>query len=196
MNKKPESSLLSAARLLQDDLTRFEALSAELARTQINSEKSLQRARQTLESCSEQEAKLAESLRGFAAAMQEMQLNQQRCMEQTAEAAQRILLRQEQRQALRERLAHVGDSAREVSLPVAQLPDDAAAVPVEMLASLQEVERRLSAVIAEAAEIAAIAQRDEWTDIERDIQTLSQQLQAVRNRVLLCQRKVASNAPS
>jgi hypothetical protein len=196
MNKKPEGSLLDAARALQEDLNRFETISAELSRAPINSEKSLQRARQTLESCCEQEAKLADSLRGFAAAMQEMQLTQQRCMEMTAEATQRIQQRQEQRMALRERLVRVGESAREVSLPVAELPEESATIPVEMLASLQEVERRLSAVIGEAAEISEIAQRDEWADVERDIQALSQQLQAVRNRVLLCQRKVASRAPS
>jgi chromosome segregation ATPase len=196
MSKPPESRLVSTARALQEDLSRFEAQSAELARVSINSEKTMQRARQTLESCSEQEAKLAESLREFALAIQEMQQTQQRCMEQTEAATLRIQERQAQRQELHEHLARLGQNARELSGPVSELPNEAESPPPETLARLEEVEGRLSAVISEAAEVTALAQRDDWADIEQDTRSLQQQLQAIRNRVLLCRRKVASQAPS
>jgi chromosome segregation ATPase len=196
MSKSPESRLVSTARALQEDLSRFEAQSAELARVSINSEKTMQRARQTLESCSEQEAKLAESLREFALAIQEMQQTQQRCMEQTEAATLRIQERQAQRQQLHEHLARLGQNARELSGPVSELPNEAESPPPETLARLEEVEGRLSAVISEAAEVTALAQRDDWADIEQDTRSLQQQLQAIRNRVLLCRRKVASQAPS
>jgi chromosome segregation ATPase len=196
MSKTVESPLLIAARTLSDDLQHFEQLSAELGRLVINSEKSLQRARKGLAECSEHEAKLAESLRGFAGAMQAMQAMQQRCMEQTALATERIKQRQEERAQLQQRMKSLGDNAREVSAPVDALPDGSDTVPAEALAPLQEVARRLELVIADAAEVTELARRGEWADLERDTHALEQQLQSARNRVLLGLRKLASDAPS
>src|SRR5690349_13436 len=104
MTKQQESPLVLAARRLTDDLQRFEEQSGELGRLPINSEKSLQRARQGLEACAEHGTKLAHSLRDFAVAMQEMQAAQQRCMDLTSAAAQRVHQRGTQRASLQERL--------------------------------------------------------------------------------------------
>ena len=195
MSKTAESPLLSAARTLSDDLQHFEQLSAELGRLAINSEKSLVRARKGLQECSEHEAKLAESLRGFAGAMQAMQALQQRCMEQTALAAERVRKRQEERLQLQERLQLLGDNARAVSTPVADLAEGAEGAG-DALAPMQEVARRLEAVIAEAAEVTELARQGDWADLERDTHSLEQQLQATRNRVLIGLRRLAQDAPS
>jgi DNA repair exonuclease SbcCD ATPase subunit len=196
MSKAQEHPLVIAARHLADELERFEVLSAELARMPINSEKSLQRARQGLEACAEHEAKLAETLRGFAQAMQQTQAAQARCIELGSAAAGRIQERQAQRAELQQRLARLGQNAREVSAPVASLPEGSAGMSSHMLGPLQEVERRLDAVIAEAGEVSAVAQRDDWTDLQRDTQALQQQLQALRNKILLLRRKLAETAAS
>jgi DNA repair exonuclease SbcCD ATPase subunit len=196
MSKTVETPLLLAVRTLSEDLQHFEQLSTELERLVINSEKSLQRARKGLQECSEHEAKLAQSLRGFADAMQGMQAMQQRCMDQTAAATERIKQRQQERAQLQQRMQALADNARDVSAPVESLPDGAVAVPGEALAPLQEVARRLELVIAEAAEVTELARRGEWADLERDTHSLEQQLQSARNRVLLGLRKLASDAPS
>jgi hypothetical protein len=185
-----------AARQLAEELERFEALSGELERMAINSEKSLQRARQGLEACAEHEAKLAERLRGFALAMQETQAAQLRCIEQASAATGRIQERQAQRAELQRRLAVLGQNAREVSAPVASLPEGSTAVSGDMLGPLQEVERRLDAVIAEAGDVRSTAQREDWHDLQRDTQALEQQLQALRNKILLLRRKLAQAAAS
>jgi hypothetical protein len=196
MSKSTESPLLSAARTLSDDLQHFEQMSAELGRLVINSEKTLQRARKGLQECSEHEAKLAESLRCFALAMQTMQALQQRCMEQTALATERVRQRQEERVKLQERLQLLGESARDLSAPVAALPEGSEAVPSDALGPLQEVARRLESVIAEATEVTELARQGDWSDLERDTQSLEQQLQSARNRVLIGLRRLAQDAPS
>ncbi len=196
MNKKPEAALTAAARALDEDLARFEELAQELSRVQVNSEKALQRARQALEGCSEHEQQLAGSLQAFAEAMQTIAARQQRCMEQTAHATAQIQARHEQRTALLERVAALGASARSVTAPLGDLGEPTAAPSTEVLASIQERARRLEATIEEAAAVAVAAKQDEWFDIARDAETLQQQLQAVRNRVLQSQRKLASQAPS
>ena len=196
MSKAQESPLVVAARRLTDNLERFEAQSGELGRQPINSEKSLQRARQGLEACAEHGTKLAESLRDFAVAMQEIQVAQQRCMELTSAATQRLQERQTQRATLQERLAQLGQNARDVGATVAPLPEPSETSSTEVLATLKDVEVRLEAVIAEAAELNEVAQRDDWNDLQRDTQSLQHQLQALRNRLLLWQRKLSSVAPS
>src|SRR5690349_1935312 len=137
MTKQQDSPLVLAARHLTDALQRFQAQSSELERLPINSEKSLQRARQGLEACAEHGTKLAESLRDFAVAMQELQTAQQRCMELTSAATQRVHERQMQRARLQERLLVLGQNAREVAAPVAAVPESSDASSTEALGSLK-----------------------------------------------------------
>ncbi len=54
MSKSTESPLVAAVKQLDADVRRFEQLSSELVRAPINSEKSLQRARQARERSSTQ----------------------------------------------------------------------------------------------------------------------------------------------
>lgn len=199
MSKNQESPLLSAARALAENVSRFETLSQELSRLPVSSDKSLQRARQALQACSEHEAKLAQSLRAFAEAMQALQESQRHCMDVTAEAAARVQKRQEQRTLLEERLALLGASAREVSQPVAALfgaPGEAPGESPDLMAPLAEVERRLDGVIGDASSLCDAARADEWHDLERDTQSLREQLQALRNRVLIMRRKLSQVASS
>jgi ABC-type transporter Mla subunit MlaD len=195
MSKNKESPLLSAAGALAEDIDTFEALSLELSRLPIHTDKSLARARQGLQACSEHETKLAGSLHGFAAAMQAMQERQRRCMEVTAAAAARVQQRQEQRMQLEQQLAQLGASAQEVSEPVAALFAAPGESP-DLLAPLAEVERRLDAVIEGAGALCDSARQGEWHDLERDTQSLREKLQALRNRVLLMRRKLSTVAPS
>jgi chromosome segregation ATPase len=196
MSKNPESPLLAAARQLDEDLSRFDALSSELSRTAINSEKSLQRARQVLESCTAHETKLAQSLGNFAQAMQTVQQIQHACMDVTGQAAKRIAERHAERLQLQDRLARLGEGARAASAPVAEMSELGATTSSQMLEPLGEVERRLEAVIAEAGEVCALAEQGDWTDLQRDTQSLREQLQGLRNRILLARRKLGSDAPS
>ena len=196
MSKHNESPLVVAVAQLDADLRRFEQLSGELVRSPINSEKSLQRARHALETCTAHETKLAESLRAFAEAMQGVQQRQHACMDATGQAARRIAERHAERTQLQDRLAALGESARAVSAPVTELPEPDGSPTSQMLGPLGEVERRLDAVIAEASELCELSRQGDWADLERDTQSLREQLQALRNRVLLTRRKLVNDAPS
>jgi hypothetical protein len=196
MPPKDDLSLFQAAQNLEQELGRFEQLLIELGRP-VNSDKALHRARQHLEACSQCEARLAENLHAFAAAMRSMQARQQRCMEVVRTSAEHIQARHQERTALLERVANLGNRAREVSEPLTTVSEESwSNESPELLASMKEVGTRLEAVIDEADAVGASAAEADWTDIARDAQALKQQLQAVRNRVLLGQRKLASRAPS
>jgi chromosome segregation ATPase len=194
--KGSESPLVAASRELTEQLARFESQSSELSRLTVNSDKALHRARQGLETCATHEAALARALRAFAEAMQGVQATQQRCVEVTAATAARIAARQEERVELQIRLATLGENARQVSAPVTDLVENGADESGALLGSLQEVERRLGGVIAEAGALCEAARAGDWTDLERDTQGLREQLQSLKNRVGLMRTKVAHTAPS
>ena len=118
-------------------------------------------------------------------------------METLNERADAVQARHVERAALVERVAQLGQRAREVSEPITAFDEEAwAACSPELLASVNQVSERLEAVIAEAAAVATSARDSEWADVARDADALKQQLQAVRNRVMIGQRKLASQAPS
>ena len=197
-NKKNEGPLTAAALALENELRTFEDLVDDLARLHVNSDKTLQRARQNLESCAEFEQKLAARLKAFAEAMQLMQAKQQECMKTALEHAQRIQQRNDARNALLERVNALGLRARDINAPMNELVTDEAAHgdANHVLAKIQDVGERLEAVIAEAAAVATAAREEDWQDVARDADVLKQQLQSARNKVLVAQRNVASRAPS
>jgi hypothetical protein len=196
MEKKSESPLTDAASQIEEELSRFERLLHELSRP-VSTDKALQRARVSLEECSSTEERLAGHLTAFAQAIQGIQTRQQRCMEILNERASQIQERHIDRSALVERMAMLGQRTSEISKPIASLQESAwEAVTPELLASIGEVSARLEDAIGEAGQISSSARQSDWSDLARDADALKQQLQSVRNQVLLGQRKLASRAPS
>jgi hypothetical protein len=194
---KTPHPLAAAAAALETELGRYEATSAELDSLPLTSDKTLQRARKVLEECAAHQERLAVLLPAFAQAMQVAQARQQECMEVTARGTAKIKTRFEERMALLERVALLGQSAQEINEPVAAvLEGGEEKAPAELLKSLDEVGARTEAVIAEADAVQRAAQEGDWLDIARDADALKQQLQAARNKVLIAQRNVASRAPS
>jgi hypothetical protein len=196
--KKNEGPLTLASMALEAELRAFEEIVEELGRLNVNSEKTLQRARVSLEACSEFEQKLAGKLKDFAEAMQLMQTKQQECMKTALEHAQHIQARNDARNALLGRVNALGLRARDINAPMSELVADEAGQsdPTHVLQKIQDVGERLEAVIVEAAGVASAARDEDWQDIARDADVLKQQLQSARNKVLVAQRNVASRAPS
>jgi hypothetical protein len=195
--KTPNGPLAAAAAALENELRHYQDTSAELAKIALNSEKTLQRARKVLEECAAHQEKLAQLLPEFAQAMQAAQAKQQECMDVTARGTMRIKERFEDRMALLERVAALGQKAQDINGPVAAVVDGTTErTPAELLKTLEEVGARTEAAIAEAASVHDAAEAADWQDIARDTDALRQQLQAARNKVLVAQRNVAANAPS
>lgn len=196
MNKKSETPLSDAAGQIEEELSSLEKLLHELSRP-ISTDKALQRARLSLEGCSSSEERLAGHLTAFAQAIQDIQTRQQQCMEALGERVKQVQERHADRSALVERMATLGVRTSEISKPMVALQESAwSEVTPELLASVGEVSARLEDAIGEAGQISSSARESDWADLARDADALKQQLQAVRNQVLIGQRKLASQAPS
>lgn len=200
-SKDSESRLTQTAATLDAEIARFEQLVKELDTSSITSEKTLHRAAGKLEESAAIQQRLGSALQAFAEAMQEMQERQQRCVEATREAAQRVEQRFAGRNALLQRVQALGERAREINAPVAaamapSAGEDAAPDTTKVLSSLEAVLALTASAIDEADAVQRAAKDEEWSDIERDTGNLKQQLQSVRNKVLTTQRSVAARAAS
>ena len=196
--KNVQGPLASAAAALENELRRYEETVTELEKLPLTSDKTLQRARKVLEECAGHQEKLAVLLPAFAQAMQQVQVRQQQCMDATAEGTSKIKTRFEERMALLERVAALGQRAQNINEPVAAVISgkEENQSPTELLKSLEDVGTLTEAVIAEADAVHKLAQDGDWQDIARDTDTLKQQLQSARNKVLVAQRNIAARAPS
>lgn len=193
------STLVEAARALEQEVVRYESSLAELARTDIVSEKTLQRAAKSLESCAQHQNELARLLTAFAAAMGEMKERQERCVAETNAGAERVKARFESRAALLARVGALGAMTGEIIGPMASASATDGAEPegiTDVLARLDGVTSKAEEVIAEAEAVRQAAKAEEWQDVERDADALRQQLQAAKNKVLNAQRALAERAPS
>ena len=195
--KTTQGPLAAAAAALESELRRYEETAAELDKLPLTSDKTLQRARKVLEQCAAHQEQLAVLLPAFAHAMQAAQGRQQECMDVTARGTSRIKARFEERVALLERVAALGQRAQGINEPaLAVMSDEGERTPAELLRSLEDVGTRTDAAIAEADAVHRAAEDGQWLDIARDTDALKQQLQSARNKVLVAQRSVATRAPS
>ena len=195
--KKIESPLAKAAAELEAELFAYEKFVADVNRMNLNSDKSMRRAKELLEECAAGEQRMAERLQGFAAAMQQVQVRQQSCIQEAVAAARKIQDRIEKRSALLERFAALGERASSLNEPVAALEaKDGEANAQDLLKTLGEVAARSEAVVAEATALGADADADDWLDIAREATALKQQLLTARNKILVAQRDVAARTPS
>jgi chromosome segregation ATPase len=196
-SKKNETPLAKAAAALEAELLEYEKFVAEVKRMNLNTEKSMHRAKDLLEHCAAGEQRMAERLQAFAAAMQDVQVRQQGCISEAVAAAEKIQQRIQQRSTLLERFSALGELARALNEPVAALEaKEGDANAQDLLKTLSEVAERTESVVAEAEALGADAVSDDWQDIAREATTLKQQLQSARNKILVAQRDVAGRTPS
>jgi hypothetical protein len=197
-SKKDEGPLVAAAAALEAEVLRWEAVVAEADRTEVSSDKALQRVRGALAECAAHEATLAGQLQAFVTAMQALQARQRACMEATVALASRMQARLASRTELLDRFGALGQRAGSINEPVATVMDGLArkAAPEELLAPLELVATRSDEVAADADAIARAAREAAWDDIAREAEGLKQQIQSVRNKVLVAHRNVAARAPS
>ena len=195
--KSTETPLAKAAAALEGELLEYEKFVAEVKRMSLDNEKAMHRAKDLLEHCAAGEQRMAERLQAFAGAMQDVQVRQQSCIGEAVAAAEKIQERIQNRSSLLERFSALGERARALNEPVAALEaKEGEANAQDLLKTLGDVAAATEAVVSEADTLGADANADDWQDIAREANTLKQQLQSARNKILTAQRDVAARTPS
>jgi polyhydroxyalkanoate synthesis regulator phasin len=182
---KADLSLAEAAAAFERELANYEKLSLELARSPVRSEKTLSRARKVLNDAGDSEAELGRKLEDLSKAMVHARDRQQACMARIQEAMQGAQARADEFTALLERVAALGNKARDVNEPVARVlaARSSGEDPATLLASLSEVDSRMQDVVSDAETIFEDANKGDWPEVAKDVKSLQQQVQSVRNKV-------------
>lgn len=194
---RPVGKLAGAADHFEQELARYERLSGELARTSVQSEKSLGRKRQLLDQFTDSEAELGVRLKALLVAMNEARERQQHCMDVAVRAATELRERAEQFSALMDQATQLGERARAATQPADSfLSQGDAQVSSEALAPLDHVSEQIRNVLSEADALASSASEQNWPEVARDVNSLRQQLSSMHAKVTRVRAEVAKRTLS
>ncbi|MFP2932161.1 hypothetical protein ACLESO_44770 [Pyxidicoccus sp. 3LG] len=192
-DKPQESELVAAAQALDEGLERFEALSEELQKSPLQSEKHLERASTTLKRLADMDDQLRARVTALVGAISKVRDRQQAQAEAVHQRAQELQQRTEVFKDLLVRYGSMGQSAGELNVQMQQFAQQRqlAKTPEENAAlatTFQALQDRMAEVAQEAQELAQAADEKEFTDIARQADSLRQQLLAARNKMSLLQK--------
>ena len=162
-----------------------------MERERVDSEKTLRRAAQTLNSLHDCEVRLHAHLAELGAAIGQARERQEAHAGTVAQRAAYIAQRTEALRALLTRWKVLGEEAMEVS----RLVQDAAAVPPtngdaanQLTGTCEEVDERLSRLAEEADELSGAAAAAAFADLAKQAEGLRQQVLSARNKVRLARK--------
>jgi len=198
-DKPQDSELVTAARALDAELARFEALAEQLQAAPLQSEKHLERASAMLQGLADLDEQLRAHVAALVGAISKMRDRQQARAEAVHERAQALQQRTEVFKALLVRYGALGQSAGELNVRMQQFAQQRqAAQTSEARAALagdfEALQARMTQVADEAQGLARAAEEQAFDDVGRQAESLRQQLLSARNKLSLLQQRVGEGA--
>jgi chromosome segregation ATPase len=195
-----DSPLVASAEAFDATLKRFAALAEGLRKGALDSQRNLEKA--------------AESLKQVAACEEELQAHAQALTTALAGArdaqqaqAETVRVRALEIQARGEELARLMRGFEAIGKDAAALNASAQALAArkrtademvkdgELLAGLDELQERMTAVLAAAEQLSADARGADFEDLSQKIDSLRQQILAARNKISLLKEALVRAAP-
>jgi chromosome segregation ATPase len=183
-NTKKMTELARAALALDEELRRFEALTASALRVPLDSKKNLERA---AAACQQ---RVSELVHAFMAALNVAREANQRAAEQLTQKGAEVQARSAVYSSLYEKYAALGQEASEISSTVARVGAEKAQKGREALGDLAEIEARMTAVVDRAQELGREAKEADFEDLVSQLDSLRQQTQSARNKVKLLRQQL------
>ncbi|MFY1829550.1 hypothetical protein ACN47A_26790 [Myxococcus fulvus] len=192
-DKPQESTLVTAARSLDEGLERFEALAQQLQEAPLQAEKHLEKASATLKALADMDEELRARVAGLVGAISQVRDRQQTQAEAVQARAMQLQERTEIFKDLLVRYGSLGQSAGELNVRMqefaaqrqqAKTPEENAALAT----SFQSLQDRMGEVADEAQSLSQAAQERDFNDIARQAESLRQQLLSARNKLSLLQK--------
>ena len=183
MNKpdKAISELSQAAVLLDQELRKFEELSALASRIKLNSEKNIERATDALSKAAESQDRISAHVRSLVGAVAAARERQEKDSQTLMARAHEISARRTRFVELVQKMGALGAEAKEIhSLLQAEKTKQTVAA----------VQARLEGVADGAEEIVRVAEAEDLEDLARQADSLRQQLQSARNKLNLLAEKL------
>ena len=198
--KPAESPLLASAEAFDATLKRFAALSDGLRKGTLDSQKNLERAAESLKQVAACEEELQVHAQALMAALGGARDAQQAQAEAVRVRALEIQARTEELARLMRGFEAIGKDAAALNAAAQQLASrkrtaDEMVKDGELLAGLDELQEKMSAVLSGAEQLADDAKRTDFEDLSRKIDSLRQQILAARNKINLLKEALVRAAP-
>ncbi|MGZ3424733.1 MAG: hypothetical protein ACXWUG_20610 [Polyangiales bacterium] len=187
-NSREPTLLTEAAAALEAELRRFEELSAQAKKIPLDSEKNLQRAAKALQeaaNCQEQTANLVRALVETIGGARD---RQQETANGLLARAEELKSQSDTLQELLARFRTLGEDARAIQQLVATANEQGKDDMNAALATLEEVKTRMESIASRATELANDAKDKGIVDIQREADSLRQQILSAKNKLGLLQQ--------
>ncbi len=190
--KAGSGGMAAAAEALERELQRYEALARDLARERLDSEKTLRRAAQALNSLRESEARLGESLAQLVNEISQARERQQAHAASVATCAEHVAQRTNALGALLARWSAIGGEAAEVTRLVQRVGAEPATNGGgggnDLTTTFEAIEQRLARLAEEADALSRAAVDDSFADLAKQADGLRQQVLGSLNKVRLARK--------
>ena len=182
-------SLQEAAAAVDEELQHFEQLARAVQKMELNSEKSLSRAGRALVEAVECHERIVLRLKSLGAAVAQAQGRQQLATQSIEASARDVQRRTAEFTELGTGLAALGEEAHAITLLLQELspaPDsDDVVAPDDFTARFAHVIERMDQAVERAKALHRRALASDLLDVARQADSLSQKLDAARNRLKL-----------
>jgi len=199
-SKGSDSPLVASAEAFAETLKRFAALSDGLRKGSLDSQRNLERAAEALKQIAGCEEDLQAHAQALMTALGAARDAQQTQAEAIRVRALEIQGRTEEFAQLMRGFEAIGKDAAALNVSAQQLaarkrtPDEMVK-DGELLAGLDELQERMTNVLASGERLAEDARRADFEDLSRKIDSLRQQILAARNKIGLLKEALVRAAP-
>lgn len=187
---KKMTELAQAALALDEELRRFEALTAGALRVPLDSKRNLEKAARATTDAASCQGRIGELVQAFMAALNAARdENQASAARLTARGAE-VQARTHEYAGFIERFGALGDEAASISHTVARVGTEKAQRGHEAIADLVDIEARMTAVVDGAQALGREAKEAGFVDLVGQLDALRQQTQSARNKVKLLREQL------
>lgn len=195
-----DSALVSAAEAFDATLKRFGALADGLRKGALDSQRNLERAAELLKEVAGCEEELQAHAQALMAALSGARDSQQSQAEAVRVRALEIQARSEVLARLMRGFEAIGKDAAALNASAQKLAArkrsaDEMVKDGDLLAGLDDLQGRMTAVLAAGEELGAEARRADFEDLFRKIDGLRQQILAARNKISLLKEALLRAVP-
>jgi hypothetical protein len=189
--------LTEAAAALEAELKRFEEMASAARKMPLDTEKNLGRAARALQETADAQERTADLVRALVGAINQARDQQQAQAEALLARAEELKAQTENLEELLARFKTLGADAREIQALVQLASQKGAAQDLPgALEILNQAREKIDAIAGSASELANDAKTKGIHDVEREADSLRQQLLAARNKLGLLQQGIANNTKS
>jgi hypothetical protein len=199
-SKPSDSPLVASAEAFDETLKRFAALAEGLRKGKLDSQRNLERAAEALKLVAGCEEELQAHAQALTLALATARDAQQAQAEAIRVRALEIQGRGEELTRLMRGFEAIGRDAAALNASAQQLaarkrtPDEMVK-DGELLAGLDDLQERMTAVLAAGEQLAADARQADFDDLSSKVDSLRQQILAARNKIGLLKEALVRAAP-